>query len=438
MDSGPHDSTIDTQESGSADTSVQPLRQVDARAQDTPVGMGLGRVLTMYGCGVLVLGVLFLVVSPVSAFAFMLELMSPSTGFMTTLTAIGAGIVGIGALIALVWAQAQKEAGADMGQGAARGGMVIALACLAIIVWALANPLGSGSHQSLRGQFGKAHRVVTRLSPIAITVDGHGSLYVLDHGVNERIVKVSPSGTILSSMPVDGSTEGFAVASGGDTYAVQYGVPSEIDRLPASGKRPLSWQASSDGSFEGINEGPLASDSALAVDRRGVIYLGATLTSGRDATIPLVREYMSSGSPLRLWQGRVRDATDVGMAIDGSGNVYLGDQAGNRLQSFTPSGKLRWTWTSSTHYSDVGMSDPPGVALDRAGHVYMAGGATFLVEKISATGHWLSAWPVPRGTTAFDLPNGLAVDRQGSVYVEINGARIFKYSSSGKPLAVWK
>ena len=68
----------------------------------------------------------------------------------------------------------------------------------------------------------------------------------------------------------------------------------------------------------------------------------------------------------------------------------------------------------------------------------MAGGATLIVEKFSATGHWLSAWPVPGGTTKFGPLNGLAVDRQGSVYVEIAGSMIYKYSSSGKPLAVWK
>jgi streptogramin lyase len=339
----------------------------------------------------------------------------------------------------LLWVRAQKSTGASVAHGIVKRALVVGLACAALMVWSFIHPTNSNSQDSPSGQFGTIHPTVTGLHPIAIAVDALRSVYVLGLSTHARIVKMSPSGMTLSAIPVKGSafpiTSGvqFVIAAGGQPYVAELALPSVVARVPFSGRPGSSWTASTPDSI--IEE---VFDSALAIDRRGVIYLGGHRSLDHGVQHPIVQEYTPSGKLVRFWQGTVNDATDAGMAVDRSGNVYVGDQAGNRLQSFTASGKLRWTWTRTTNYSGLGVSEPPGVAVDRAGNAYVVGSATYLVEKISPSGRRLSAWPVPGDIRSFAMPTGIAVDRQGSVYVVSTARRIFKYSSSGKPLAIWK
>jgi hypothetical protein len=322
------------------------------------------------------------------------------------------------------------------------GGSALVLGILAVVAWSFIHSAIAGSQGSPMAPFDKMHPAVTDLHPSAIAVDAAGSLYALDVNPPARIVKLSPSGAtthvmkvVTSAFPITSGVE-FVIAAGGQPYLAELALPSTVARLPVGHRAGASWKASTPDSM--IND---VFDTALAIDTWGRIYLGGYRYGNNDEHYPFWQAYTSNGRLIQYWQGTVKNATDAGMAVDKSGNVYLGDQAGNRLQSFTPAGKLRWTWTRTTHYSGLGISGPPGVALDQAGNVYMAGNATFLVEKISPSGRWLSAWPVPRGTSAFNMPTGLAVDHQGSVYVvaEIdNTGPIFKYSSAGKPLAMWK
>ena len=317
--------------------------------------------------------------------------------------------------------------------------MAVGLACVALVVWSFVHPANSSAQDSTLGQFEQLHPAVTGLHPIAIAVDAAGSVHVLGFGPHARIVKVSPSGATLRAIPVNmkafsvSSGNQFVLAAGGQPYVAQLALPSVVARVPFSGRPEASWTATTpDSMIEQVF------DSTLAIDRHGAIYLGGHRSLDNGVQSPIVQEYTAGGRRVRLWQGTIKDATDAGMAVDRSGNVYLSDQAGNRLQSFTASGRLRWTWKRTSNYSGLGVSEPPGVALDRAGNAYVVGSATYLVEKISPSGRQLSAWPVPGDIGSFAMPTGIAVDRQGSVYVVSTAGRIFKYSSSGKPLAIWK
>jgi len=182
-----------------------------------------------------------------------------------------------------------------------------------------------------------------------------------------------------------------------------------------------------------LDDPEVEQEAARRLGARSALYVPLLV---RDEAIGVIAVHDKTGADPRFGDADLQE--DAGMAVDRSGNVYLSDQAGNRLQSFTASGRLRWTWKRTSNYSGLGVSEPPGVALDRAGNAYVVGSATYLVEKISPSGRQLSAWPVPGDIGSFAMPTGIAVDRQGSVYVVSTAGRIFKYSSSGKPLAIWK
>jgi sugar lactone lactonase YvrE len=437
---GTHPSSAHDSAGDSSDDLMSPYGSPDRAA-----GLSLSQVLVRYTLVLLGLGVVGLVwlatfgVDPYIALWLIYVVAVESTALFVGAVAI---IVGIGALIALMWADEHPSAVTPVRRRVVRNSLVVGTVSavtlvLSVVYPAISPAIHAGTSDSPLGQFQNVHRVVTGLQPSAIAADDLGSVYVLDGNIHKRIVKVSPSGTLMRAMSVgnslnDNVIDGVAITSEGDAYAsafgVAYGFPSEIGRFPVSGRHSSSWLDLDGVSFR-------VDDSALAVDRGGSVYLGGTYDFG---AYLLVREYSPRGRLRRMWKSMLGDgyASAVGMAVDGSGNIYVGDEGGSRLQSFTPAGRLRWTWTT-TDDSGVGNTDAPGVAVDRAGNVYTSGSATFRVEKISPTGRSLSAWPVPRGMAQSE-PAGVAVDRQGSVYVLMNGVEIFKYSSSGEPLAIWR
>ena len=60
-----------------------------------------------------------------------------------------------------------------------------------------------------------------------------------------------------------------------------------------------------------------------------------------------------------------------GVAVDGSGNVFVADQLNNRIQVFDNTGTFLTTW-GSLGSGDGQFNDPAGVAVDGSGNVFVA------------------------------------------------------------------
>lgn len=132
-----------------------------------------------------------------------------------------------------------------------------------------------------------------------------------------------------------------------------------------------------------------------------------------------------------------------GVAVDLSGNVYIADSGDNEIRKVSPSGKItRFAGTGADcsrppACGDGGaataaqLSAPAGLAIDRAGNVYIADTGDSEVRKVSpagkisriaGTGVACAAAPTcgdGAGATSAQLnfPGGVAVDGAGSVYV---------------------
>jgi sugar lactone lactonase YvrE len=103
-----------------------------------------------------------------------------------------------------------------------------------------------------------------------------------------------------------------------------------------------------------------------------------------------------------------------GVAVDGSGNVYIADTSNNRILKETlDSG----AYTQSTVVSS-GLLNPQGVAVDGSGNLYIAdtGNSRVLIETLSAGSYTQSV--VGSGLLN---PQGVAVDGSGNVYIADTG-----------------
>ena len=123
----------------------------------------------------------------------------------------------------------------------------------------------------------------------------------------------------------------------------------------------------------------------------------------------------------------------TGVAVDTGGNVYVADAWNHMIFKVTAAGMVT---TLAGSAGSKGSADgtgsaaqfdhPCGVAVDGAGNVYVADGENHTIRKVTANGTvtTLAGLAGSSGSTdgagsaaRFNSPTGVAVDKQGNVYV---------------------
>jgi len=155
----------------------------------------------------------------------------------------------------------------------------------------------------------------------------------------------------------------------------------------------------------------------VAVDGSGNVYVA---DQGNSAVKEMPAGCASSSCVITLGGGF---SAPQGVAVDGSGNVYVADQGHNAVKEMANTCTATLYSSSGCTVTTLGggFSHPNGVAVDGSGNVYVADNGNSAVKKMAntctATLYSSSGCTVTTLGGGFSYPGGLAVDSSGNVYV---------------------
>jgi len=247
---------------------------------------------------------------------------------------------------------------------------------------------------------------------LGIAVDGSGNLYIPDYG-NQRVRKVDSAGvitTVAGNGARDNSGDGGAATSAGlmDPIAVAVDGGGTLYIAEFSGNRVrkvntagIITTAAGGGNLGSNGDGGLAINAvlnapfAVAIDPAGNLYIG-------DVTVRRVRKVDTAGIITTVagngsssYSGDGGPATSAsfdltGVAVDGAGNIFISDRS-NRIRHVNAAGIINTiAGTGAAQYSGDGgpavnatLSEPADVAVDSAGNLYVADSKNMRVRKIT-------------------------------------------------------
>lgn len=281
--------------------------------------------------------------------------------------------------------------------------------------------------------------------PRGIALDGAGNIYFADKNI--ACIRMISAGGEVSAFVGEPGTGGDADGSGsaarfsrvtglawsatGKLIIAENGNHTIREATPAGQVTTLAGAASS-GDRDGMgNSARFNYPTDLTLDSVGNLYVA-------DAVNGVVRKVRPNGlvttltAPLNGPLGIARFGFPSGVAVDTNGTVYVADSYASQVFKITQDGVL-------SMFAD-GFRGPQGIALDRGGNLFVADSYNHAIRKVTPAGLVSTLVGGPSsgyvdgaGNDArFNLPSGVAVAADGTVYVaDQNNARIRKISPEG-------
>ena len=179
----------------------------------------------------------------------------------------------------------------------------------------------------------------------------------------------------------------------------------------------------------------------IAVDLAGNLYI-ADLNNSRVRRVTpdgAIQTYAGSGGQGSSGDGGPATSAQMleprNVAVDAAGNLYISEFGGNRVRKVTPDGRIATAaGTGIAGYSGDGnpatmaqLAFPAGLAVDRQGDLYIADSQNQRIRKVLPSGQIST---VLDGTRAFTLltPIAVAVDLAGDIFVADATSLVHEYT----------
>lgn len=289
-------------------------------------------------------------------------------------------------------------------------------------------------------------------NPWGIALDSAGNIYVGESN-NNIVRKVNPNGTaslLAGAAGQIGSADGtgaaarfsltdVAVDGAGNIYVSDTGNHTIRKITPNGAVTTLAGSAGQSGSADGTGSAARFNNPiGVAVDSGGTVYVGdhGNRTIRRISPSGAVSTFAGSAGQSGSDNGTGTAARFFGIydvAVDGAGNVYVADSWNMTIRKITPAGVVS---TLAGSAGQAGSADgtgnsarfnnPQGVAVDSAGHVYVADRGNHTIRKITPAGvvTTIGGLAGSSGTAdgvlnaaRFNSLQGVAVDGSGNIYV---------------------
>jgi streptogramin lyase len=230
--------------------------------------------------------------------------------------------------------------------------------------------------------------------PRGLTIDKAGNLYLADY-VSHKIKKITPQGVVTT---IAGSTRG------------------DVDGTGAAAK------------FDYPN--------GIVVDASGNLYVTSHYSHKIKKVTPAGVVTTFVGSILGDLNGTgtaARFNFPSGITIDASGNLYVCDQGNHKIKKITPAGVVTTIAGSTQGFVDANgpnakFSTPIGIAVDATGNLFVCDNANEKIRKITPTGDVSTFVGSTQGdengtgtAVKLDAPRKIFIDASGNLYITEDG-----------------
>lgn len=273
----------------------------------------------------------------------------------------------------------------------------------------------AGSGTSGHTGDGGAATSATLNTPAGIGFNSSGSMFITEYSGN-YIREINSSGTIstyagtgAASSTGDGAAAalatlknpaGIAYDASGNMYVAEAGG-NRIRKITAAGIISTiagTGTASSTGDGSAATSATLNSPTDLAFDATGDLYISEsggnrirkiTISTGNIST------FTGTGTPSSTGDGGAANAatinSPVGLLFDASGNLYLAENAGNRIRKVNTSGDISTVAGNGTATStgdgaaatSATVKAPRSLAMDASGNLFISEESGSIIRKIN-------------------------------------------------------
>ena len=280
----------------------------------------------------------------------------------------------------------------------------------------------------------------------ALAVDGSGNIYV---GIllGDVLRKISPQGLVADVAGTDNPTyvgdngpamdaelsspQAVAVDSSGNVYIADYGN-SRVRKISKAGViTTVAGNGISGFSGDGgpATRAQLAGPDGLAIDAAGNLFVSEYLNNRVREITPdgIITTVAGSGQCCNLGDGGPATAAFIplphGVAVDRAGNLYVAEWPDSRIRKVTQAGVIStYAGTGTRGFSGDGgpaseaqLNLPWGLAVDGDGNLFLADNQNLRVRAIAPDGIITTIAGGPSSTLPLDTPTGVAVDSAGNV-----------------------
>ena len=297
-------------------------------------------------------------------------------------------------------------------------------------------------------------------SPEGVVLDSAGNLYIADT-FNRRIRKVDATTGVISTVAGTGTEgfggdggaaasaplsfpEGVALDSSGNLYIADYGNHRirKVDASTGNISTVAGMTFSGDGGA--ATSATLGSPQGIALDSAGNLYIADDIDNRIrkvDASTGIISTVAGAGMFGFGGDGGAAASATLnspeGVALDGSGNLYIADYGNHRIRKVDASTGIISTVAGTGTRGSGGdggaatsamLNSPSGVALDSSGNLYIAeywgsrirrvDASTGIISTVAGTGSWGFSGDGGAATSAtLKSPRGVALDNSGNLYI---------------------